>query len=66
MSEDKIGGEFDRPDRLKVVYLPQVEKFCSGLKIKPTCRRPSPRRSRRPCPREPNRTSATHESSSSA
>lgn len=40
MSEDKIGGEFDRPDRLKVVYLPQVEKFCSGLKIKPTLRLP--------------------------
>lgn len=41
MSEDKIGGEFDRPDRLKVAYMPLVERFVSGLKIKPTFKVPT-------------------------
>jgi hypothetical protein len=40
VSEDKIGSEFDRPDRLKVVYMPLVERFLSGLQIKPTLKLP--------------------------
>lgn len=41
MSEDKIGGEFDRPDRLKVAYMPLVERFLNGLQIKPTLKIPT-------------------------
>jgi hypothetical protein len=41
MSEDKIGGEFDRPDRLKVAWMPMVERFVSGLQIKPTMKLPT-------------------------
>ena len=41
MGEEKIGGEFDRPDRLKVAYMPLVERFLSGLQIKPTIKLPT-------------------------